>query len=127
MARRHLAPPEAQILTMPNLKAGPTIPAPRRLRQTRKLLGSNHLQFGCSSVPEGASPRSRLSRVVCRAGDCQVDQLGKRPRADLLHRGRTMGLDGPLADAKDVGDLLVWIAFDDHPHDLALARGQAGD
>jgi hypothetical protein len=38
-----------------------------------------------------------------------------------------MSLDGPLADTEGIGDLLVWIAFDDHFHDLTFARGQAGD
>jgi hypothetical protein len=43
--------------------------------------------------------------LVRRADNCQMDQLGKCPRADLLHGGGAMGLDGPLADAEDIGDL----------------------
>jgi hypothetical protein len=62
-----------------------------------------------------------------RSRDRQVDQLGKRPRAELPHGGRSMRLDGSLGDAEDVCDLLVWIAFDNHFHDLAFTRGQAGD
>src|SRR6185437_3382441 len=121
MARRHLAPPEAQILTMP--KSWPDDTGTTTAASDSEITGVQSSAVWVFLSARGCEPRSRLSRVVCRAGDCQVDQLGKRPRADLLHRGRTMGLDGPLADAKDVGDLLVWIAFDDHPHDLALARG----
>src|SRR5690349_20581321 len=64
--------------------------------------------------------------VVHRADDRQSDQLRKRASASLSHEAGAMRLDGPLADAEDLGDFLVRVPFDDQLQYLALARSQAG-
>ncbi len=66
-------------------------------------------------------PGGTTSRAGRRLGDCQVDELRKRPRSDLFHGTGTVGLDSPLANAQDISNLLVRIALDNHSYNLALA------
>jgi hypothetical protein len=66
-------------------------------------------------------PAGGTSGARRRFGDCEVDQLRKRPRSDLFHGTGTVGLDSPLANAQDISNLLVRIALDNHSYNLALA------
>ena len=66
-------------------------------------------------------PAGTTSRARRRFGDCQVDELRKRPRSDLSHGTGTVGLHGPLANVQDISNLLVRIALDNQSYNLPLA------
>ena len=67
-------------------------------------------------------------RLGCSGScECRADQRRKGLRAGLPHDGRTMVVDGALADAEIGGDVLAWVTSEDEIQDLALTRGQAGD
>jgi hypothetical protein len=66
-------------------------------------------------------PAGTTSCARRRLGDCQVDELRKRPRSDLSHGTGTVGLDGPLANIQDISNLLVRIALDNQSNNLPLA------
>src|ERR1700693_2926390 len=52
------------------------------------------------------------------------DQVGERPRPQLLHRSVTMHFDGHFADADLGGDLLVHPPQGDQGDDLSFTRAQ---
>jgi len=61
---------------------------------------------------------------LTRQTEMQLDQVGHRPGAHLLHHLGAVDLHGALTEIQVDGDHLVGGAVDDHVHDLALPRGQ---